>query len=244
MLDIHTVISTAAGDMATFVSRPADEGPHPVVFFYMDAPGKREELHDMARRIATTGYYVVLPQLYYRRIEEYSVQDSGDAARAEMFEHMNSLTNAMIVEDTAAMFDFIDADPAADSTRVGCVGYCMSGPFSLAQAAAYPDRIACAASVYGVRLAVDTPDSPHKAFAQVKGELYIACAETDIYAPPEMVALLEQTVAESDVNATIEWYPGTEHGFAFPQRSVYDKAAAEVHWRRLHSLFDRNLKNP
>ena len=92
-------------------------------------------------------------------------------------------------------------------------------------------------------MAVDTPDSPHKAFARVKGELYIACAETDIYAPPEMVALLEQTVAESDVNATIEWYPGTEHGFAFPQRSVYDKAAAEVHWRRLHSLFDRNLKN-
>jgi len=242
MLDSHTSISTAHGEMPTFVSRPADDGPHPVVFFYMDAPGKREELHDMARRIATTGYYVVLPQLYYRRVEEYSVQSSTDEARAEMFEHMNSLSNAMIVEDTAAMFDFIDADSAADSSRVGCVGYCMSGPFSLTQAAAYPDRIACAASIYGVRLAIDTVDSPHKLFGDVKGELYIACAETDVYAPPEMVELLERTVEASGVNATVEWYAGTEHGFAFPQRPVYDKAAAEVHWRRLHSLFDRNLK--
>ena len=127
MLDIHTVISTAAGDMATFVSRPADEGPHPVVFFYMDAPGKREELHDMARRIATTGYYVVLPQLYYRRIEEYSVQDSGDAARAEMFEHMveQHLFGGVIIERPGEclkivhhvgfeMAEFVHIDPAID----------------------------------------------------------------------------------------------------------------------------------
>jgi carboxymethylenebutenolidase len=242
MLDIHTSISTADGDMGTFVSRPADSGPHPVVFFYMDAPGKREELHDMARRIATTGYYVVLPQLYYRRVEEYWRQDLTAAARAEMFEHMNSLSNAMVVSDTQALFDHIDADPAADSSKVGCVGYCMSGPFSLTMASAYPDRISCAASIYGVRLAVDAHDSPHKGFDKVQGELYIACAETDEYAPPEMVALVEEALAASGAAGSVEWYPGSHHGFAFPDRSVYNKAAAEVHWRRLHSLFDRNLR--
>ena len=242
MLDIDTHITTADGEMGTFITRPADPGPHPVVLFYMDAPGKREELHDMARRIATTGYYVVLPQLYYRRVAEYSIASSSDEARNEMFEHMSSLTNAMVVQDTQAMFDHVDADPAADSSRVGCVGYCMSGPFSLTMASAYPDRIACAASIYGVRLAVDAPDSPHRGFDKIKGEIYVACAETDHYAPPEMVALLEETVAATGVNGTVEWYPGTEHGFAFPQRPVYNKAAAEVHWRRLHSLFDRNLR--
>ena len=168
MLDIHTTITTAEGEMGTFISRPADDGPHPVVFFYMDAPGKREELHDMARRIATTGYYVVLPNLYYRRVPQYELLARDDeAARAEMFEHMNSLTNAMIVEDTASMLAHVDADPAADASRIGCVGYCMSGPFSLTVAAAYADRVACAASIYGVRLAVDTPDSPHLRFGEI-----------------------------------------------------------------------------
>ena len=242
MLDIHTSITTADGEMGTFISRPADDGPHPVVFFYMDAPGKREELHDMARRIATTGYYVVLPQLYYRRVGEYSIQDGSAEARKEMFGHMASLTNAMVVDDTQALFAHIDADPAADSAHVGCVGYCMSGPFSLTMASAYADRISCAASIYGVRLAVDADDSPHKAFGDVNGELYIACAETDEYAPPEMIALLEETLAASGAAGQVEMYPGTHHGFAFPNRPVYDKPAAEVHWRRLHSLFDRNLR--
>jgi len=242
MFETETAIVTADGDMGAFIVHPRDDGPHPVVLFYMDAPGKREELHDMARRIATTGYYVVLPNLYYRRTPAYEIQSRSDEARAEMFGHMNSLSNAMIVADTQSMLDHVDADDNADSENIGCVGYCMSGPFSLTVAAAYADRISAAASMYGVRLAIETEDSPHLRFGEVKGELYIGCAEVDDWAPEEMVQLLEATVQSSGVNATVERYPGTEHGFAFPNRPVYNKAAAEVHWRRLHSLFDRNLK--
>ena len=115
-----------------------------------------------------------------------------------------------------------------------------SQPFSFAMAGTYPDRIKAAASVYGVRLFGE--NSPAHLASQVKGELYFACAETDSYAPTEMVEQLTAHLASSGANARVEWYPGTEHGFAFPTRgAIYDREGAERHWERLFSLFARNL---
>ena len=242
MIEAEVPIQTADGTMSAFTTRPDEGGPFPVVFFYMDAPGKREELHDMARRIATTGYYVVLPNLYYRSTDEFVLDFEKGSNRDEMFDLMFKLSNRMIVSDTQGMIDFVEAEPDADASSVGCVGYCMSGPFSLSVAAAYPDRVRCAASIYGVRLAVDADDSPHLGFPQTTGELYVAAAETDEYAPPEMIQRVEAAIADSGVDGRVEWYPGTHHGFAFPDRAVYDKPAAERHWSRLLALFDRNLR--
>ena len=132
-----------------------------------------------------------------------------------------------------------NADPAADASRVGCMGYCMSGPFSFAAACRFPDRIRAAASLYGVRLFGD--GSCADLAADAKGELYFACAEFDDYAPAAMVDGLEQHLAAVGANARVERYPGVHHGFAFPERPVYDKPAAERHWERLHALFARNL---
>jgi carboxymethylenebutenolidase len=117
----------------------------------------------------------------------------------------------------------------------------MSGQYAISAAASYPDRVSAAASIYGVSLVTDAPDSPHRAVRGSTAELYVACAETDSYAPPEMIAALDKSFKADGVNAEIEWYPGTHHGFAFPQRAVYDKPAAERHWARLHALFARNL---
>ena len=240
MIDRHLDIPTRDGKMNTFVTHPDDGGPHPVVFFYMDAPGKREELHDMARRIATVGYVVVLPNLYYRSVQEFDyTQGDPTEVRKTMFGLMGTLTDDLIASDTEAMLAFVDGDPAADASRIGCVGYCMSGPFSFAMAGTYPDRIACAASVYGVRLFGE--GSPAHLAKRVRGELYFACAEFDDYAPAEMVDGLEQHLTTIGANARLERYPGVHHGFAFPQRPVYDKPAAERHWERLFGLFARNL---
>lgn len=241
MIDHDVDIATAHGSMNTFVTHPEEGGPHPVVLFYMDAPGKREELHDMARRLGTAGYYVILPNLYYRSVREFNLF-SGDPShtRERLWELMRSVDDDLVESDTAALFAHVDADPAADSSRIGCMGYCMSGPFSFAMAGRYPDRIKAAASLYGVRLFGD--GSPAPLAAQVKGELYFACAEHDEYAPKEMVDGLEAHLRATGTNARVEWYPGTHHGFAFPTRGpVYDKAAAERHWERLHALFARNL---
>lgn len=236
-------LQTADGAMSTFITRPDEGGPFPVVLFYMDAPGKREELHDMARRIATTGYVVMLPNLYYRTKPDFVLDFERGSNRDEMFQHMMGLSNAMIVRDTRALLDHAASDPGADADRIGCVGYCMSGPFSLAVAAAYPEQVRCAASIYGVRLAVDEEDSPHHGFAKTRGEIYVAAAETDEYAPPAMIERVEQAIASSGVRGRVEWYPGTHHGFAFPERpGAFDKAAAERHWVRLHDLFGRNLR--
>jgi carboxymethylenebutenolidase len=103
MIEEHVDIATADGAMNSFVVYPEERAPHPVVLFYMDAPGKREELHDMARRLASVGYFVVLPNLYYRRTRDWWLTERTEAKMAVMFEHMNALANAMTVRDTEAM---------------------------------------------------------------------------------------------------------------------------------------------
>jgi carboxymethylenebutenolidase len=241
MIEQHLDLVTSDGAMNTFVTHPEEGGPFPVIFFYMDAPGKREELHDMARRLATTGYFVVLPNLYYRETREFDlITGTSGETRDRMFELMHGLSDAMVGRDTQAMFDFVDADPRADASKIGCIGYCMSGPFAFAMACMFPERIASAASVYGVRLFGE--HSPAAMAHRATGELYFACAEFDEYAPPEMIDGLEAHLAAVGANARVERYPGAHHGFAFPLRPAYDKAAAERHWERVFSLFQRTLR--
>lgn len=242
MIEHELDIPTADGAMNTFVTHPEEGGPFPVVLFYMDAPGKREELHDMARRIATVGYYVVLPNLYYRKTREFRmVRDEEGFKR--MFAMMEHLSNDLVMRDTQAMLDFVDARPEAKADTLGVVGYCMSGPYVFAAAGRFPERVKCAASVYGVRLMTGAADSPHLLAGKVKGELYFACAETDKYAPREMVDKLEAHLKNTPgLRSRVEWYMGVEHGFAFPQRQgIFHKPSAERHWERLFALFRRNL---
>jgi carboxymethylenebutenolidase len=242
MIEHHLEIVTDEGDMPAFVVHPDRGGPFPVVLFYMDAPGKREELHDMARRIATVGYHVVLPNLYYRKTPAFELDPASEASRERMFELMYGLGNRMVVRDTAAMLAFVDAEDEADATRVACVGYCMSGPFVVCAAAAYPERIAAAASIYGARLVTDRDDSPHRVLGDVRGELYFAMAEHDEWAPPETVEALERALDAAGTTHEVEWYPGAHHGFAFPGRgALYDAPSAERHWARLFALFRRTL---
>lgn len=245
MIEHQVEIITAAGVMDTFVTHPERDGPFAVIFFYMDAPGIREELRDMARRLASAGYAVVLPNLYYRAgtgttLDQSKVREDGPE-RERMWQLMYGLDNALVMDDTRALFAFIDAQPYARADRIGCVGYCMSGQYVFTAAAEFPDRIAAVASLYGVGLVTDRPDSPHLRADRVAAEMYFGCAEVDSYAPPDVIAELERALAGTSAVFEVERYPGTEHGFAFPKRPVYDKAAAERHWERLFALFRRRL---
>ena len=235
-------IATADGAMNSFVVHPDEGGPFPVVLFYMDAPGKREELHDMARRIAAVGYCVVLPNLYYRRTRDFWLQERTEENMKVMFAHMDALTHATTVCDTQAMLDFINGLPAADSTRVGAVGYCMSGPFGVWAANAFPKRLACIAAIHPARMVTPAADSPHTAVQQLRCDSYFGCAENDIWATKADVAQLEAGLQSASGPWRLEWYPGTDHGFVFPQRAIYNKAAAEQHWQRLFSQWARCLR--
>jgi carboxymethylenebutenolidase len=245
MIEQTIDITTKHGKTTTFIVHPERDGPHPIVLFFMDAPAIREELRDMARRIASAGYYVMLPNLYYRKgvMEMADLPPLPEAeARARMFEFMGSISIPLIMDDTDCLLDYADRDPAASNGAAGAIGYCMSGQYAINAAARHPERIACAASLYGVQLVTDAPDSPHLAAQKAKAELYFACAEHDTWAPLEMVEALDASLKSNAVNAEVELYPGVHHGFAFPQRgAVYDKTAAERHWERLFALFKRNL---
>ncbi len=243
MIEHHIDITTADGAMNCFIVHPEEGGPHPVVLFYMDAPGKREELHDMARRIASVGYFVVLPNLYYRRSRDFFLTERTEAQMAHMFGLMATLDAATTRCDTQAMLDYVDGQPQADASRVGAVGYCMSGPFVVWAAAVFAQRLRCIASIHGANMATAAPDSPHHAVAGVRCESYFACAENDKWAPPADIVKLASALEAAGVPHRVEWYPGTEHGFVFPLRAgIFDKAAAERHWERLFALFARNLK--
>jgi carboxymethylenebutenolidase len=243
MIEHHIDIPTADGAMNSFVVHPEEGGPFPVVFFYMDAPGKREELHDMARRLASVGYFVVLPNLYYRRSRDYWLKERTEPAMAEMFGHMATLDAATTECDTRAMLAYVDAQRQAKAARIGAVGYCMSGPIVVWAAAAFPERLHCIASIHGANMATDRPDSPHRVVPRIRCESYFACAEIDKWAPPADIQQLQSALEAAKLPHRIEWYPAVEHGFVFPLRAgIYDKPAAERHWERLFSLFQRTLR--
>src|SRR5690606_36400337 len=153
MIEETLDIPTRDGGMETFTCRPERDGPYPVVLMLMDAPGGREELKDMVRRLATVGYYVLLPNLYYRAGRDTifgpDVLEEGSAERARMRAVRTKMTIPPVMDDVAAMLAFVDRQQEVRKGPVGCHGYCMSGPYALAAAARYPEWIAAAASFYG-----------------------------------------------------------------------------------------------
>jgi carboxymethylenebutenolidase len=240
MIERHTQIETRDGRMNTFISHPERGGPHPVIIFFMDAPGIREELRDMVRRMSSVGYYVLLPNLYYRSaVEELGPYIGAEyaATRQRLMELMGTLDIPMVMEDTHALLAFAGGDRAASNGPMGCVGYCMSGRYAINAAVRHPAQIRAAASIYGTALVTDAPDSPHLAIHRTDARLYFGCAETDQYAPMDLIDKLRLELEARGGNAELEIYPGTHHGFAFPQRPVYHKPAAERHWERLFALF-------
>ena len=149
MIENELDIETPDGKMNTFITYPEGGGPFPVVLFLMDAMGKRNDLHDMARRLAAAGYFVLLPNLYYRRIREYLPDWSDEEKEMEiMFGHMGSISNSMIVDDCQALLEYADHQSAAKHGAAGAIGYSMSGAFVFAAAAQLSDRIKATASIF------------------------------------------------------------------------------------------------
>ncbi len=248
MHEYEVEITTDDGVMDTFICHPDEGGPHPAIIMYMDASGIREELRDMARRIATSGYFVILPNLYYRTGREghYGFDlariRSDEDQLQNMFKIMNETTNARVVADTKYVLKFIEGEEEATPGQVGCVGYCMSGRIVMSVAAAYPQDFAAIASYYGVGIMTEDENSPHLSADKITAEVYLAFAQRDVYVPEPLLEAIPAALKKAGVNFRMEIYPGTEHGFAFPQRPAYNKLAAERHWQRLLALFARNLK--
>lgn len=239
MIERQVDVRTPDGEMTTFVFHPEHGGPFPVVLYLMDAPSIRPALKDMASRLATSGYYVMLPYLFYRGgpYREFGSSDEDMHARREL---METVTPTNIVGDAQALLAVAADDAAAGEGRVGVVGFCMSGGLAVALARALPDRIGAAASVHGAWLVRDTPDSPHLGLDPVQAELYFAWVEDDPTAPVDTIPVMEHALGDAGVTYTIDRITDAVHGFA-PAGERYDRRASELHWERVHALLQRNV---
>jgi carboxymethylenebutenolidase len=213
------------------------------VVFYMDAFGPRLALDQMAERLASEGYAVLMPDLFYRS-GGYGPFDAktafaDDKKRAELMALIGGTTQEMTQRDIAAFLDVLAGNGVTG--LIGTVGYCMGGGRALNAAAAYPDRIAAAASIHGGNLASDSADSPHANASSIKARVYVGTAGVDRSFPPEQSARLAEALRTAGIDHIIENYVGMQHGWAVPDHSVYDEGGAERHWKRLSTFFGEAL---
>ena len=241
MIERQIEIKTPEGSMTTFEYHPEEGGPYPVVFYLMDAPSIRPALKDMASRLASAGYYVLMPFLYYRD-SPYKEFGTSDAEMHQRRELMQGVTRDRMMVDAEALLAHAADNKMADTDgKIGAVGFCMSGPLVLGLAQRMPDKVAAIASVHGAWVVTDKDDSPHLDIDQIQAEVYFAWADDDPTATEEERELMDAAMSAAGVNYRIDFMAGALHGFAPPGGERYNRGAAERHWEHVHALFRRNL---
>lgn len=240
MIEQRIEVATPEGSMTTFVYHPTHDGPHPVVLYLMDAPSIRPALRDMAARLASAGYYVMLPYLFYRGgpYREFGASDEDMHQRREL---MGTVDPTNIISDCSALLEVAASDPAAGDGPLGAVGFCMSGGLVISLARAWPERVAAVASIHGAWLVTERDDSPHLGLDRLTGEVYLGWCADDPTAPVEDKATLEAALQEAGVDYTLDFFTDAVHGYAPPGSDRYQRDASELHWERVHSLFRRRL---
>lgn len=238
-------ITTRDGICPAHIFRPSSAGPWRAVLVFMDAIGIRPAMLAVGERLAHEGFYVLIPDLYYRGgayapMNAKTVLVDPDEKKT-LFEHFVPLASpANVLADAAALLDFLGAQPDVISGGVATVGYCMGGALALTVAGTYPDRVAAAASFHGSRLASDLPTSPHLLAPQMTARVYVAGAIDDGSFPDAMKARLELALTDAGVVHTVETYQA-KHGFAIRDTLAYDAAAEARHWTALLSLLRETI---
>ncbi len=240
-------IKTRDGSCPSHVYRPTDKGPWPAVLVYMDGLGIRPAMLEIGERLSSHGYFVLLPDLFYRSgpyepMDPHTMFTDPAKRKILMEKFFAHASPANFMADTRALLDYLAAQPDVKPGVIGTTGYCMGGLMSLTAAGTYPNDIAAAASYHGGRLATDAPDSPHRLAPNIKARVYIAGAIEDASFPDDMKARLEEALTSAGVDHKIETYQA-KHGWVFRDTPVYDADAAERHWQTMVALFDAKLKS-
>jgi len=244
MPDRNETVTMPDGTMDVFITRPDGEGPFPVVVQLMDGLGMRDELHGHARRVASWGYCVVSPDLFYRQGLKGPLDFGNPDSRDAIMAAIGGLNSQMAKADVEAALALVEGDPAVQrGGRIGLHGYCMGGKLTLELAQAMGDKVACGASIHPGGLATDAPGSPHRHLDRISAELYFGIADNDAMATPEQMSELEAALKAAGVAYQLEWHPDALHGFMMPSRAeLYHEKAAETVWQRMEALFARCLK--
>jgi carboxymethylenebutenolidase len=241
-------IPTPDGDMRAFAFTPdGGAGPWPAAIVFMDAPAIRPAMFELSDRLAQAGYFVLLPDLFWRA-GPYDPPDiakarAGDPEAVAQFQKLRGSTGAgRQMTDTQACLDWLSRQPDAKADRVGVTGYCMGGGVALRAAGTFPDRIAAAASFHGGNMATDDEKSPHRLAGNIKAKLLIAGADEDASYDAAQNDRLKAALAEAGVDAEVSIWTGCRHGWVPTDMAVHNPEGAERHWRELAALFDGVLK--
>lgn len=235
--------------MDTFIVHPPAPGPYPVVILYMDVWGIREELREAARRVAKAGYCCLLPDFYYRfgvirnefrdaRGRMASLRSLTSDQQKQVRAPMRKLSDAMVMDDTATLFDFIAGLDIAAQSDLAAVGYCMGGRHALLAGGTFPKRFYGVASLHGSDLVLDIPNSPHHIAARTSARVYCGFAEHDPYAAPPIVGALESEFCKAGVKYSYALHLNLQHGYALPDRDVFDEAATDRDWREIFAMLE------
>jgi carboxymethylenebutenolidase len=250
MMERRIDIATSSGAMETFVVHPSEGWPFPAVILYMDVWGIREELLDIARRIATVGYYCVVPDFYYRqgrvrtefrneKNQMISMDRLDERQRQLALAPLAKLTDAMVVEDTDCVLGCIDRGEPVRPGPIGVVGYCMGGRHVFRVMGQFPQRIRASACLHGSLIVTADDVSPHLSAKKGAGELYCGLAEKDRHAQMPTIKALNET--SWNLQYRYELHKGAHHGYALPDRDVFDKHAANRDWELIFAMFRRQI---
>jgi carboxymethylenebutenolidase len=241
-------IPTPDGVVDAYVAFPEGEGPFGAVLFYMDAFGVRPVLTDMAQTIADDGFYVLLPNVFYRSgpaplfdTTDLASPEGRNAVFAQAKPMIGALTPELALRDAGVYLDFLAAQPEVQDGPVGVTGYCMGGRLAIRTAAAHPDRVAAVAGFHAGGLVTGEDDSPHTLLRAAKAEFYFAHAEHDPSMTPDQVTQLDDALDAAGLEFRSEVYADTAHGFTMSDSDVYHPVGLEQHWRHLLELFERRL---
>lgn len=245
VVEQDVMVETPDGEADCYFVHPAS-GNHAAVIVWPDIVSIRPAFRMMGKRLAESGYSVLVVNPYYRTArgavvpEGKTFRDPG--IRDLLMPHARTLSPKTCVTDGRAFVEYLDKQPTVDNGRkIGTTGYCMTGSYTLRLAAAIPDRIGAGGSFHGGGLATDAEDSPHLLTSQMNAGFLIAIAENDDERNPDEKVLLREAFDKADVEAEIEVYEGTLHGWCPPDSAVYNEKQAERAWSRLLALFEREL---
>lgn len=239
-------IKTPDGVADAYFVHPSSGGPHPGVLIWPDAFGLRPAFKQMGKRLAESGYSVLVPNPFYRQKKAPILPEGANfqdpETRKVLMSMMGALNPTTHVTDAKAFVAYLDAQPSVDKKRkLGTTGYCMGGPITVRTAATFPDRIGAGASFHGGGLVTDKPDSPHLLVPKLKAQYLFAIAENDDKQQPEAKDKLREAFAAAKLPAEIEVYAGAMHGWCPPDAAVYNEAQAEKAWSRMLALFKTAL---
>lgn len=240
MPTITDTITTPDGDCPVRLFTLEGAGPWPGVVMYPDAGGVRATFDQMAAELASYGYAVLLPDVYYRHPGwapfDMATVFADAKERGRLFSMIGEVTPDRMTTDAQAFFDYLAGRPDVRGAKFGVCGYCMGGRTSIIVAGRVPDRVAAAASFHGGGLVTDAPDSPHLLADQMTATVYVAGAENDASFTKAHATALDEALSAAGVTHTVEFYPAA-HGFAVPDNAPYDADAAARHWAAMRDVF-------